>query len=168
MNVNDLLKKMHKDQMNDKKVIYLIGGYYRYFSEFGFYKSFPFLNKFDLTNEEVLEDTQKFLGFVDTCYKADKPSVWLPVQFTNNPYVYAFYNNCILAGQLGVTDVPYITQEVKSYYICKDGTVIYQMDSETGLISAENIDSVSDKLSEDFSKLIDIEIQNNKKEKESL
>lgn len=160
MNVKELLKNMYEAYVNDKKVIYLIGGYYRHFNEFGFYKSFPFLNKLDLTNEEVLEDTQKFLDLANTYYKEDKPSTWLPVQFTNNSYVYSFYNNCILAGQLGVTDVPFILADVKAYWVCKNGEVYTQIDAETGLISAEYVDSLSDTLSSQFENLIDYKLQN--------
>lgn len=92
-------------------------------------------------------------------YKDGKLSMWLPVQFTNNPYVFAFFNNCIYAGQLGVTTMPSITVEVKCYHVNEDGSVHWQMDDETGLINARYVDAISDRLSEDFSKLIDIKLE---------
>lgn len=160
MNVDDLLKEMNKDLLNDVKVIYLISGYYRNFSELGFYRNFRWMDEADLVNEEVIENTKKFLNTVDKCYTAcTNGSVWLPVQFSNNPYVVTFYNNCILAGQLGVTDMPFIFANVKAYYVCKNGEVYSQMDTETGMINGTYIDSLSDKLGEDFSKLIDIKLE---------
>lgn len=159
MNVDDLLKKMNKDRMNDKKVIYLISGYYRNFNAFGFYKSYSYLYEHDLTNEEMLDVTQKFLSSVDTWYKESKTPISLPVQFSNNPYVFSFYNNCIEAGRLGVTTMPCITAMVKCYHVHKNGHVYWQMDDETGLINARYVDAVSDRLGEDFSKLMDIKLE---------
>lgn len=169
MNVDDLLKEMHKDLLNDAKVIYFISGYYRNFRDLGFYRSFRWVDETDLVNEEIIENTKKFFSLVDKRYMArTNGSVWLPVQFSNNPYVITFYNNCIYAGQLGVTDMPFILADVKAYYVCKNGEVYSQMDTETGMINATYIDSLSDKLSEDFSKLIDIKLEVETIEEESL
>lgn len=164
MNVNDLLKKMHNDQMNDKKVIYLISGYYRNFNAFSFYKSYSSLYEHDLTNEEIIDVTQKFLSTVNTWYEDNKTPISLPVQFSNNPYVFSFYNNCIEAGRLGVTTMLYVTSTVKCYHVHKNGSVYWQMDDETGLISAKYVDALSDRLGEDFSKLMDIKLEQTEKE----
>lgn len=160
MNVNDLLKEMNEDLLNNVEVIYLISGYYRNFSELGFYRNFPWMDEADLVNEELIENTKKFLNMVDKCYAArTNGSVWLPVHFSNHPYIPLFYNNCITARQLGVTDMPFILADVKAYYVCKNGEVYSQVDSETGLIDAEYTERISEKLWEDFSKLMDIKLE---------
>lgn len=160
MNVNDLLKEMDKDLLNDVKVIYLISGYYRNFSELGFYRNFPWMDDTDLDNEEVIENTKKFLNTVDKYYTAPtNGSVWLPVQSSNHPYMPLFYNNCIIAGQLGVTDMPFIFADVKAYYVCENGEVYSQIDTETGLINGKYTERISDKLWEDFRKLMYIKLE---------
>jgi len=90
---------------------------------------------------------------------------------THSPYILAQVNNFIKAGILSQESNDATKKKIEKIipkeawlkygyviaYTIKDGVLESIMDAETGLINAEAIDGVSEVISEQFSKLLDIE-----------
>ncbi|NDV22561.1 AAA family ATPase [Desulfovibrio sp. JC022] len=90
---------------------------------------------------------------------------------THSPYILTAVNNLIYAGTVGkqseekaskVKDIIpedqwLNSEDVAAYMVEADGTVRSIMDEESGLIDADSIDSVSDKIGVEFDKIFDIE-----------
>lgn len=87
---------------------------------------------------------------------------------THSPYILSALNNLLYAhkvAQLGkgelvrgiISEVSWLDfNQTKAYFVA-DGVVQSIMDEETGMISAEAIDSISDTLNHEFEQLLDIE-----------
>lgn len=90
---------------------------------------------------------------------------------THSPYILTAVNNLIYAGTVGkqseekaakvkelIPEDQWLNSEdVAAYMVKADGTVRSIMDEESGLIDADSIDSVSDKIGVEFDKIFDIE-----------
>ena len=152
MNTLDLAKEITISRLTKKKVLYVITGYYRLLPDFDRYHLDVNLQRFFETNGEKVDYTKHFVE------QLNKIRGVTAVYFTNNPYVLAFLNNCILAGQLNAKGFPKIEFPVKSFHVGMDAEVYDQIDPETQLIDAQFVDSLSDILASEFEKLIDLKI----------
>ena len=91
---------------------------------------------------------------------------------THSPYILASFNNLLQAGRLySVADTDGERERLREIvpeqyaiepgeiaaYALADGTARSNLDPETGLIQAEEIDSVSDRLAGEFDRLLDLE-----------
>ena len=86
---------------------------------------------------------------------------------THSPYILTAINNCILASQTGsinpeetnaVLNEKYWlkSEDVSAYRLLNDGTCQNILDSETGLIQAEEIDEVSNRINAIYDNLCEI------------
>jgi hypothetical protein len=87
---------------------------------------------------------------------------------THSPYILSALNNLLYAHKVAQQDkkefvcdiIPESSwldfKQTRAYFV-NDGGVSGIMDEETGMVSAETIDSISDTLNREFEQLLDIE-----------
>ncbi|AEK24448.1 AAA family ATPase [Capnocytophaga canimorsus] len=92
---------------------------------------------------------------------------------THSPYILASLNNLLLAGELAslkperkgdidevVSDRYWLTMKQIGVYFIQDGILKSAMDEEEKMIDGNFLDAISEEISEEFSKLLDIQYEN--------